>query len=122
MGKCSGQRLPKSAGHVLLLGDWNSKRRKDYTPWQWSKLFGPDESILTDYLTFAGLSESKDPLPFSVWGGQRCDYIYASSELAPRGHWDVVPIDWSDHYAVYLDLDFACARAVPMSPKSSHRL
>lgn len=94
----SGQRLDPSEP-VVLLGDFNSKRRADYSDEQWPRLFGEKLTLVTDYIAQAGLVESPAPLPFTTWGGSRVDFVFASPAMGP-GNWEVLPLSFSDHYAV----------------------
>jgi endonuclease/exonuclease/phosphatase family metal-dependent hydrolase len=95
---------------TIIMGDFNSLRRLDYSDEEWNKLTLHDSkrnvipmTLVTDYLERCGFVTNN--LSMSVWAMRRVDYIYTKSTFNVLCH-DTYPTNVSDHYPVYMDISF----------------
>ena len=94
---------------IILMGDFNSLRQKDYSSQEWNKIVSHDikrnvtaTTLVTDYLeTHKFLTQN---IQMSVWSMRRVDYIYTKNLKFNIQHCDTYPTDVSDHYPVYIDI------------------
>lgn len=94
---------------TIMMGDFNSLRRNDYTNDHWNAIMKHDlkrnvipMTLVSDYLEKQ--QYFTNDLNMSVWSMRRVDYIYTKNMKSKTTLFSSYPSDLSDHYPVYLDL------------------
>lgn len=102
---------------IVIMGDFNSLRAKDYTEIEWNQIQTHDfkrnvisQTLVTDYLEEHRFREASDitcvNIKMSVWAMRRVDYIYTLNMNANIICYKTYPTGVSDHYPVYMDIKY----------------
>lgn len=95
---------------TIIMGDFNSLRRSDYSDEKWNEIFEHDRrrnvtpmTLVTDHLEQQKFITPS--LEMSVWSMRRVDYIYTRNIDTPQIQlFSSFPTGLSDHYPVYMDI------------------
>lgn len=98
---------------IIVMGDFNSLRKNDYTDNEWAYLSQLDKqrkvitvqdavSIIESARFTDSFVECNDSIKTSVWSGRRVDYIFGKNVNFDQSA--TYKVTHSDHYPVYADL------------------
>lgn len=108
--------LKKWSSIDLIMGDFNSLRKNDYSKDEWLSIKSDDKDrhVITKYKVITEIEKfftdsfvvcDTSPPKISVWSNRRVDYIYVNNDFDSEliGSY-IYPTLISDHYPIYVDL------------------